>query len=76
MRPASRSAWGLRLTPPTPETVIVTVLVEPVRDRLASHRGVDQPHPEEDRDLQNYRQKDDWDNLTHEVGILPFLNPA
>lgn len=56
--------------------MIIAVLIESVCDRFASNRGVDQPHPEEDRDLENYCQEDDRDDFTHEDGILPLLNPV
>jgi hypothetical protein len=56
--------------------VVVPALFQPVDDRLVADGGVDKPHPVEDRDLQDHCQKDDWNDLTHGLGSLPFISPA
>lgn len=67
---AARASGRTRLAAPTPEAVVIALSLESVCGRFISQGRVDQPHPVEDRDLQEDQQEDDGSCFVHGNGSL------
>src|SRR6266545_6692195 len=62
--PSARAAWLAWIAPPAPEAVVLGA-VGALDLRLLLDGPPDQPHPVEDRDLEDHGQEDDRHNLSH-----------